>query len=130
MTAVQNIGLTVSPIIAGYTLKTKRDQGYFWYFIFFDILAIIGTVLNVWLYFDDINKRKGILNKVDKGETIEDLMTTPNLESRNKAKQMREELAQKGDESTRAALLNYKLDDEARANLKRSIGKNSMASTR
>ena len=111
-------------------MKTKRDQGYFWYFIFFDILAIIGTVLNVWLYFDDINKRKGILNKVDKGETIEDLMTTPNQESRNKARLMREELAQKGDESTRAALLNYKLDDEARANLKRSIGKNSMASSR
>ena len=52
-TAVQNIGLTVSPLIAGALLKTKADGGYFWYFIYFDLLATIGIVLNLWLYFDD-----------------------------------------------------------------------------
>lgn len=43
---------------------------------------------------------------------------------------MREELAAKGDESAKAALLNYKLDDEARKSLRRSVGRNSMAATK
>ena len=85
-------------------LKTQRDGGYFWYFAYFEVLAVIGILLNLLLYFDDLKNRGGILNRVDKGEKLEDLMATPKTETKNKARQMREELAAKGDESTRAAL--------------------------
>ena len=74
---MQNIGLTVSPILAGWMLSTKKDGGYFWYFVYFELLAIIGICFNLLLYFDDIKNRGGILNKVDKGEKLEDLMATP-----------------------------------------------------
>ena len=39
---------------------------------------------------------------------------------------MREELAAQGDESTKAALLNYKTDKETRSSLRRSLARNSM----
>ena len=58
-------------------LKTKRDGGYFWYFVYFEVLAVIGILLNLLLYFDDLKNRGGILNRVDKGEKLEDLMATP-----------------------------------------------------
>ena len=77
VTSVQNIGLTISPIIAGWMLSTKKDGGYFWYFIYFELLAIIGICFNLLLYVDDIKNRGGILNRVDKGEKLEDLMATP-----------------------------------------------------
>ena len=130
VTSVQNIGLTISPLIAGSMLKTKKDGGYFWYFVYFEVLAVIGICLNLWLYMDDLKYRGGILNKVDKGEELADLMATPRQDAKSKARQMREELAAKGDEGQKAALLEYKLDDEARASLRRSVARNSMAATK
>ena len=127
---MQNIGLTISPLIAGSMLKTKKDGGYFWYFVYFEVLAVIGICLNLWLYMDDLKYRGGILNKVDKGEELADLMATPRQDAKSKARQMREELAAKGDEGQKAALLEYKLDDEARASLRRSVARNSMAATK
>lgn len=58
-------------------MKTEKDGGYFWYFVYFDGLAVIGIVLNLWLYFDDIKNRGSILDKVDEGETLTELMASP-----------------------------------------------------
>jgi len=44
-------------------------------------------------------------------------MTTPTIAKRDKAQQMREELAAQGDDSTKAALLNYKTDGALRKSL-------------
>jgi len=66
-------------------LKTKKDGGYFWYLIYFIVLALIGICLNLWLYFDDLKNRGGILNKVDKGETLEELMASPTKDTKRKA---------------------------------------------
>ena len=67
-TAVQNLGLTISPLIAGALLKTSKRDGYFWYLMYFCILAMIGIMLNVWLYIDDLKNRNGVLDKVDTSE--------------------------------------------------------------
>ena len=125
VTAVQNIGLTISPLIAGALLKTERSGGYFWYFIYFICLSCIGICLNLWLYFDDIKNRKAILNNIDKGEQLTELMASPTKDTKRKAEQMREELAAQGDESTKAALLNYKTDKESRSSLRRSLARQS-----
>ena len=70
-TAVQNIGLTISPLISSVCLNTTKQQGYFWLMMYFSMLAIVGIILNVWLYMDDIKNRGGVLDKVDEGENLE-----------------------------------------------------------
>ena len=69
-TAIQNIGLTVSPLIGAACLNTEKQQGYFWLMMYFSILACIGIVFNVWLYIDDKANRNGILNAIDDGENL------------------------------------------------------------
>ena len=87
-TAVQNVGLTISPLIAAATQHTKKQDGYFWLMIYFSALSCIGIVFNVWLYIDDLRNRGGILDAVDKGETsLENLMTTPTQESKRREAQ-------------------------------------------
>ena len=78
-TAVQNIGLTISPLIASACLETKKQDGYFWLMMYFSVLACIGIFFNVWLYFDDIRNRGGILDAIDdgSGQNNEALMSTP-----------------------------------------------------
>ena len=66
-------------------LKTKRDGGYFWYFAYFEVLAVIGILLNLLLYFDDLKNRGGILNKVDKGEQLTELMASPTKDTKRRA---------------------------------------------
>jgi hypothetical protein len=41
---------------------------------------LIGLVFNVALYFEDIYKNDGVLNKVHRGETVMDLMSSPTLD--------------------------------------------------
>merc|ERR1711862_260030 len=97
-TAIQNIGMTISPLIAGSLLEhTSKDDGYFWYITYFEVLGTIGICLNILLYVDDLKNRGGVLNSVDKGEQLTDLMASPTVDSRKKAQQMREELAAQGD---------------------------------
>jgi len=76
-TAIQNIGLTISPLLASQTMRTSRKDGYFWTMIYYMTLSILGCIINVWLYFDDLNNRGGILDKVDKGEELQALLTSP-----------------------------------------------------
>lgn len=84
-TAVQNIGLTISPLISSAALNTAKQQGYFWLMMYFSILACCGIGINVWLYVDDLKYRGGILDKVDTGENLEELMSTPVAANRRDA---------------------------------------------
>ena len=61
-----NVGMFVSPLIAGQTLETGKKNGYFWTMFYFSALQVICTILNVWVYFDDLKNRGGALSKVDK----------------------------------------------------------------
>jgi MFS family permease len=65
-TAFQNIGLCIAPTFVGWIKdNTKQiDHGYFWVNVFFVFVNIIGLVLNVTLYYIDIKKNGGVLDKV------------------------------------------------------------------
>lgn len=76
-TAVQNIGLTISPFLSAQCLKTSKQDGYFWLMMYYSLLGVIGIFFNCWLYFDDLRNRGGILDKVDTGENLGELITTP-----------------------------------------------------
>lgn len=58
--------------------------------VYYCVLSGIGFLLNCVLYYDDINKRGGVLNNVDKGESEEDaglnnLMASPTPDQRRVA---------------------------------------------
>ena len=115
-TAIQNIGLVIAPTIVGYIKQhTHKSHGYFWVLIFFVIVNIFGFCTNFYLYVVDIKYHDGILNKVDKGEGITDLMTSP-VQSRKEI--LRESQAKSRD---RQGLVDYQLDRNSRTNLKRSM---------
>jgi hypothetical protein len=46
------------------------------------MICVVGILLNTWLYFEDIRNNGGQLNKVHKGDAIEDLMKSPTREER------------------------------------------------
>ena len=78
--------MTLSPLAAGALLEhTEKDDGYFWYLVYFEVLGGIGLCLNLLLYFDDIKNRGGVLNRVDKAEELDVLMASPTVDSRKKA---------------------------------------------
>ena len=61
-TVVQNIGLTVSPFIAAACLDIDPDYGWTWLMMFFCLLCVIGIVVIMWLYYNDINNKGGVLS--------------------------------------------------------------------
>ena len=131
-TAVQNIGLTISPLISGVLLNTKREQGYFWLMMYFSFLACCGIVINLWLYVDDLKNHGGILDAVDNGEKIEEMMTTPVAKDRRKMQKDAMEGAEVDidmnvDGDIKAQLDVYHSNKEARDNLKRSVAKQAMS---
>jgi len=73
-TAIQNIGLTIAPSITG-VLEGKTPGKYVNTYCFLGSLAFIGMFLNIWLYFDDIKNRGGVLHKVP--AKIEDMIASP-----------------------------------------------------
>jgi len=77
--------MALAPTIVGAIIDaTKNDgsNGYFWASGFWVCLCILGTGLNIWLYFEDIRNNGGQLNKVHRGDTIDDLLTGPPDERR------------------------------------------------
>jgi MFS family permease len=77
-TAIQNIGLMIGPTIVGFIKSNSNKMfGYYWVLWFFIGINVIGFVQNAYLYYIDIKYHDGILNKVDKGEQLADLMTSP-----------------------------------------------------
>lgn len=129
-TAVQNIGLTISPLVGGYLQEnTPKQGGYFWLMMYFCFLSAIGIVFNVWLYIDDLKNRGGILDRVDEGENIADLMTSPVADKRRKFEEVEgddeAEMHVDEDEVVKQGLLEYKKNKEMRDSLRHSVAKNS-----
>jgi len=51
--------------------------GYYYVEVFFILINIIGLGSNIALYYVDIKYNNGILDKVDKGDTLLDMVTSP-----------------------------------------------------
>merc|ERR1712166_495539 len=70
-TAIQNIGLTISPTIVGMIKDGTRqvDHGYFWVNMYFVGINVVGLLLNMSLYYIDIYHNDGILDKVEADTT-------------------------------------------------------------
>ena len=66
-TAIQNIGLVVAPTAVGYIKdQTKSvDYGFFYMNSFFILINILGLVMNMGLYYIDIYRNNGVLDKPD-----------------------------------------------------------------
>lgn len=45
--------------------------------MYFCFLSFCGIIINVWLHIDDVKYRGSILNKVDKGDNLTELMASP-----------------------------------------------------
>jgi len=73
-TAIQNIGLTISPTIVGMIKDGTRqvDHGYFWVNMYFVGINVVGLLLNMSLYYIDIYHNDGILDKVEADTTEEE----------------------------------------------------------
>ena len=92
----------------------------------------IGFVFNVILYLDDINNRGGILDKVDKSTTLQNLITSPVLGEHNPrstfaASPDGDDMEMLGDDVDLAQgeddLMQYKDDKDSRQALKKYLGK-------
>lgn len=81
------------------------------------MICLVGIVLNTWLYFEDIRNNGGILNKVHKGDGIEEMMKSPTREERRRIEE---------DEDINQNNKEYMLHKGARDALKRSIARRSM----
>ena len=101
--------------------------------LYFVFLSAIGIVFNVWLYIDDLKNRGGILDKVDEGDGVGDLMTSPVPEKRRKfdpnEADEEAEMHVDEDEVVKQGLLEYKKNKEMRDSLRHSVAKNSAAAT-
>ena len=115
-TAIQNIGLVIAPYVVGLLKEnTTKGYGYFWVLVFFISINVIALACNAYLYYIDIKFHDGILNRVDKGDTLEDLTKTPVI---SKKQLMKESMHKSLD---RQKLVDYHLDSSRRSELKRSM---------
>lgn len=73
-TAIQNIGLTISPTIVGMIKDGTRqiDHGYFWVNMYFVGINVVGLILNMTLYYIDIYHNDGVLDKVEEDPNSEE----------------------------------------------------------
>jgi nitrate/nitrite transporter NarK len=71
-TAVQNVGLVIAPPIVG---AIKDYTGEYYYVCFFFVcINLVGIVLNIWLYIEDIRNMDGVLNNIDRTDRISELI--------------------------------------------------------
>lgn len=75
VTSLQACGLCVSPLVSG-VLQAKYKNTFAPVYLFLGALATIGFLFNIWLYFDDIRNRNGVLNNVPV-MTTEAMVTSP-----------------------------------------------------
>ena len=73
-TAIQNIGLVISPTLVGLIKDNTKtvDHGYFWVNAYFVVINLIGLALNISLYYIDIHYNNGVLDKVDNSAEIKE----------------------------------------------------------
>ena len=82
------------------------------------MICVVGILLNIWLYIEDIRNNGGQLNKIHKGDAIEDLLKSPTREERR-------QIAQDTDIADQTK--EYFLHKGARDALKKSMATRSMA---
>ena len=58
------------------------ENDYTYSMVFLAFCAFLGFLINLWLLYDDLKYRNGILYKVDKGTEIAELTTSPTGEKR------------------------------------------------
>ena len=68
----------ISPFICG--LLIGDSDRYVTTMVFLGFLSLIGMLLNIWLYYDDIHNRGGILNNVP--STVTEMMQSPTMDRR------------------------------------------------
>lgn len=78
-TSIQAIGLVIAPLIVG-VLENRTPARFVNTFVFLGSLSLIGMILNIWLYYDDIKNRGGVLNNVP--AAVQDMMASPPTERR------------------------------------------------
>ena len=83
--------------------------------IFFVGVNVVGFFTNAYLYYIDIKYHDGILNRVDDGQAIADLMTSP---VQDRKALLKESMGRSQD---RQVLVDYQLDRNSRTALKRSM---------
>lgn len=82
-TSVQNTGLTLAPLLLAFIQSVSKTQTVYnnLSLSFLVLLGVCGISVNVWLYFDDINNRGGVLNNIaKKKQELEDHMQSPQVE--------------------------------------------------
>jgi len=85
-TAVQNTGLTLTPLLLAYIQSISKTQTVYndLSLSFLSAIGVCGFCVNLWLYIDDINNRGGVLNNVaKKKQELEDHMQTPQVERKS-----------------------------------------------
>jgi len=69
-TAIQNIGLVIAPTIVGVIKDNTREvgHGYVYTMAFFILINVIGLILNLILYYLDVNYHNSVLDSVQGNE--------------------------------------------------------------
>lgn len=82
-TSIQNIGMFIGPqIIASIQGAVPDPDIYTWSMVFLAGCAAAGFLINLWLLYDDLKYRDGVLYKVDKGTQLAEMMTSPQVSPR------------------------------------------------
>ena len=110
--------------------------------MYFCFLSLCGIFINIWLHIDDVKNRDSILNRVDKGDNLAALMTSPTgpkrrefndpndndddemkLKEYDSPDEMQKNSMKAADDSVKQSLLSYTNDKSARDALRRSMAK-------
>ena len=115
--AIQNIGMAGGPLIVNYIKEqtVDKDYGYYYVNLFYIAINFTGLIVHISLYFVDIRQNNGVLNRVDQGDELTEMMASPTQTRKDILKQSMAK------DPTRASLADYKLDHSARNALKRSM---------
>jgi hypothetical protein len=91
--------------------------GYFWVDGMFVVMNVIGIFTHIFLYILDKTRHDGILDRVDKDEKIDELMSSPKIPVGQIIRQSM------GKTQERMGLVEYKANPDVRQSLRRSMAK-------
>ena len=84
----------LSPLVAGETLKTDKENGYYWTVWYFAACALVCTLINIWVYIDDTTLRGGVLSMVDVPIAIQEENDRLTFNGANSREQSRDLIAE------------------------------------
>lgn len=76
--------MAFGPTIAGmiHDRTETVDFGFYWQFYFFTAVCVVGTIINIWLVYEDVTGDRA-LTDVSKKKGITDMITSPKFEDRS-----------------------------------------------